>query len=470
MEPFENISPMDSRYIGPDEAMRERTDPYLSEAASIRYQLRVEVALLETLAELGICPESVPEAARRGVKEITAEEVFAEERRIGHNVRALVNCMRKRLPEEARGFVHLFATSNDILDTSRCLAFRDFCRDVLVPDLIDLVEEIAAKAREHANLRQIGRTHGQYAEPITFGHFLATYVSRLGGRTEALDRAREDLRGKFSGAVGAHNTYSLHDPDDPGALERMLLGRLGLRPSDTQISSQVVEPEPIADLIFQSLLAMSAMANLADDIRHLVRSEIGEVEIGRPGGQRIGSSTMPHKVNPVAFENVKSLWKAFAPRIMTVLMDQISEHQRDLTNSASGRFLGEILAAVDYAAVRLKRALSRVKARETALAGHLSACADQIVAEPLYVVLALGGHPDGYDRVRSLLKESGEAGITLMEAARKDPEVNRILQAAPPHQVEVMEDPTAYTGDAAARTVETCDTWEKRLASLRDRR
>ena len=462
MEPFENISPLDARYIGPDEAMRRRVEPYLSEAASIRHQLRVEVALLETLAELGICPASAPEAARAAAEAISPGEVFEEERRIGHNVRALVNCLRKRLPEDVGRFVHLFATSNDILDTSRALAFQGFVREVLIPDLIELVGEIAGKAREHAALPQIGRTHGQFAEPITFGYALSIYVSRLGGRIEAIERAQGELRGKLSGAVGAHNALALHDPEAPSEIERKHLERLGLKASDTHCSTQVVEPEPVAELIFQALLALSTMADLADDMRHLVRSEIGEVEI-TGGRAQVGSSTMPHKVNPVSFENVKSLWKAFAPRIVTVLMDQLSEHQRDLTNSASGRFLGEILAAVDYCAVRMKRAMGTVKPAEEALRRNLAESERSIVAEPLYVILALQGHTDGYGKVRSLLKEAQQEGITLLEAARKDKDIGRILRDLPPHQAKVIQDPTSYTGDAAKLAVETCDTWELRL-------
>ncbi|MCZ6690839.1 MAG: lyase family protein [Planctomycetota bacterium] len=466
MEPFENISPLDGRYIGPDETMRKRMSPYLSEAASIRYQLKVEVALLETMAEFGICSASVPESARKAAEDITAKEVFEEERRIGHNVRALVNSMRKRMPENERGFVHLFATSNDILDTSRTLAFRDFASEILIPDLIDLVSVISGKAREYASVRQIGRTHGQYAEPITFGYALSLYVSRIGGRTVALERAREDLRGKLSGAVGAHNALALHDPMNPAIFERKHLERLGLKASDTQVSTQVIEPEAMADFVFQGILAMSAMANLADDMRHLIRSEIGEVKIV-DGATRVGSSTMPHKVNPVAFENVKSLWKAFAPRIVTVLMDQISEHQRDLTNSASSRFLGEILAAVDYAARRLGGAMKKIQPDEEALGRHLAACRDQIVAEPLYVILALSGHPDGYGKVRSLLKDARESESTLLQAAGKDEEAAKILEGIPPHQAKVIDDPTSYTGDAAERALHTCDEWEKTLGLLR---
>src|SRR5262249_61335345 len=153
------------------------------------------------------------------------------------------------------------------------------------------------------------------------------------------------LPGKLSGAVGAYNAVGLLTAD-PRALERRFLASLGLEARTS--STQIVESEGWSDLAHACLSALGVMANLADDMRHLQRTEIGEIAEAFASDQ-VGSSTMPHKRNPVSFENVKSIWKAMAPRIVTTYMDQISEHQRDLTNSASQRFLGEILAATAYA-------------------------------------------------------------------------------------------------------------------------
>src|SRR5262249_26076865 len=159
---------------------------------------------------------------------------------------------------------------------------------------------------------------------------------RLGGRIQAIDQARRNLRGKLSGAVGAYSALSLRLPRAAVAFEKLVLALLDLQPAPGSISSQIVQPEFITDLGYAVQSCCSALANLADDMRHRHRSEIGEVA-ERGKADTVGSSTMPHKVNPKSFENVKSLWKAFAPRMTTLLMDQISEHQRDLTNSASQR-------------------------------------------------------------------------------------------------------------------------------------
>src|SRR5207248_4516392 len=136
----------------------------------------------------------------------------------------------------------------------------------------------------------------------------------------------------------------------------------GLLPPE--VSSQVVQPEYVADYVYALASCWGIFANLADDMRNLQRSEIREVrdrKAADPKAATVGSSTMPHKVNPKDFENVKSLWKAYMPRLVTVLMDQISEHQRDLTNSASSRFVTEFVTAFAYGVHRLSGTLRAIE-------------------------------------------------------------------------------------------------------------
>src|SRR6202043_3866128 len=179
--------------------------------------------------------------------------------------------------------------------------------------------------------------------------------------------------------------------------EEIFMKKLGLRAPE--VSSQIVQPEYVADYVYGLASCWGVMANLADDFRNLFRSEIheiGERTERDPGTQVVGSSTMPHKVNPKDFENVKSLWKAYVPRLLTVLMDQISEHQRDLTNSASMRFVTEFVTAFAYGIHRLSMTLAAVEPDVARMREVLEAGKDPITAEPLYVLLAMHGHPDGH--------------------------------------------------------------------------
>lgn len=466
MNPFDVASPLDARYYLPEADFYKRLHPYVSEAAQVRYLARVEAAIAATLVDIGACPREAAVEIARACELVTPEEVYEEERRIQHNIRALVNCIRAKVSPEARPYVHLFATSADIMDTARALCLREVTSAVLLPDLIALERRLIRMARDHAESRQIGRTHGQHAVPLTFGFAMALYVSRLGQRIEAVIQSAGKLSGKFAGAVGAFNALSLYSAD-PAAVEAALMKRLGL--AVPQISSQVVQPEYVADYVYALASCWGVLANLADDGRNLQRSEIRELRERKatdPRSEVVGSSTMPHKVNPKDFENVKSLWKAYVPRLLTVLMDQISEHQRDLTNSASMRFVTEFVTAFAYGIRRLSGTLDGVEADAARMAEILEAGKDPVVAEPLYVLLSLAGHPDAHEAARVLAREARIKNMPLTEVIREARGLDTYLQRLTPEQRSVLDDPARYTGAAAQQARAICDFWEDRLGTL----
>ena len=465
MELFEAVSPLDFRYYGGNDEFMRRLMPYVSESGYVKYQAKVEAALVRTLANHGICAQKFADEADNAAKEITADEVYEEQTRIRHNIRSLVNVMRRRMSPEARPCVHLFATSADVLDTATALRFKDLTQQVILPDLIGLQTQLIQLAREHAEAVQIGRTHGQHAEPITFGYALALYVSRIGNRIELIDQASRNLRGQFSGAVGAFNGLSLIT-ERPEEIEADLLAQLGLKASDTHTSTQCVEPESISDLAYAITSTYTILANFADDMRHLYRTEIAEV--GRTYNPKlVGSSTMPHKINPEEFENVKSLWKAYVPRMMTVFMDSILEHQRDLTNSASSRFLTELLTAFDYSIFRLNRALDELEAKTDNMRRNLEMSAGDTIAEPIYRLMAYYGFPDAYDHTRKLVARVHETGECLTDLLWSDEALKPFLEQLTVEQREALRDPTKYIGASVQRTHATCDEWEQRTQKVR---
>jgi adenylosuccinate lyase len=141
MSRFDTISPLDYRYYGDNSEFFEKMRPYVSESANIKYLLRVELSLARALAHFGICPKSVPLEIEKACSKITASDVYAEENVVHHNIRAIVNCIRRNISEESRPYVHLFATSNDIMDTAYALRYKELARDVLLPDLIALEKQ-----------------------------------------------------------------------------------------------------------------------------------------------------------------------------------------------------------------------------------------------------------------------------------------------------------------------------------------
>src|SRR5438270_337160 len=242
---FDTISPLDSRFYGGDPAVYKSLHPYLSAAAAIKYMARVEGALALALADLGITDKNIANAIASVADRITAQEVADEETRTRHDVRALVNVIRNQVPDEAKRFVHLGATSYDIVDTANALRYRECTDRVVAPTIAVLIAKCISIAEAEADTAQIGRTHGRHAEPVTFGFAMAEYVSRLGDRLEQLRLSARRLPGKLSGAVGAYNALALLAAD-PRALERRFLGSLQLHPAP--VATQIVPPEGWTDL------------------------------------------------------------------------------------------------------------------------------------------------------------------------------------------------------------------------------
>jgi adenylosuccinate lyase len=459
---FDTVSPMDSRFYGGDPVLYKALHPYLSAAAAIKYMARVEGALALALADVGVTDKEVANAIASAADQITAQEVAVEEARTKHDVRALVNVIRAHVPDDAKRFVHLGATSYDIVDTANALRYRECVDRVLVPALAVLIAKCISIAEAEADTSQIGRTHGRHADPVTFGFAMAEYVSRLGDRLEQLRLSARRLPGKLSGAVGAYNALALLTAE-PRGLERRFLASLQLHPAP--VSTQIVPPEGWTDLAHACVSALGVMANLADDMRQLQRSEIGEVAESF-GAEQVGSSTMPHKRNPVSFENVKSIWKAIAPRMLTTYMDQISEHQRDLTNSASQRFLGEIIAATTYAAGRLASSLDGMRVDRERLKANLAMSRGAIAAEPLYVLLAKYGHPDAHEAVRRLTLEAERGSRSLLEVATHDGDLREYLKKFTPDERRILERPEEYHGLAPQVAREIASSWRERLKGI----
>jgi adenylosuccinate lyase len=421
---FDNISPLDHRYWEANPELFDALSGYLSDRASVRACVQAEIALLKahlTVRGLGT-PERFLELDALAPS-VDPEEVAKEEEKTRHNIRALVNVLQRKVPKDLAPLVHLGATSVDILDTARAVQLRGAVREVLLPLLARVLDELGRLAVEEAETPQVGRTHGRHAVPITFGFAMAEYAARLGKCLPRLDELAGDLRGKLAGATGSYNALSMIYPD-PEKVEEIYLAFLDLKPSEH--STQLVEPEYVLRLLLELNVVFGILANLADDLRHLQREEIDEVRESF-GSTQVGSSTMPQKRNPWNSEHVKSLWKAFCPRTQTFFMDQISEHQRDLTNSASERFSVEFLAGLGAAANRMLKVLKSLHVDRERMMRNLKMTGGSVLAEPVYILLAEAGRADAHEEVRLLTLEAEKKGITLAEVLTQHPEIRDVL-------------------------------------------
>jgi len=460
---YENISPLDARYYKSNKNLMEDLAKYLSENSVIKYQALVEIAMISVMERYGIAPSGAKEEMVSALKKITPEEVYNEEARTRHNIRALVNVFQKYVDNDnVAPFIHLSATSEDITGTAQSLRIKDVTYRVIVPKTLEFMEQIIKIIEKEAGTVQIGRTHGQHAVPITVGYLFSGYLDRLGGRLIRIIEAADNLRGKMSGAVGAYNASSLLF-DDPRKFEEDVLEELGLKPG--AFSSQIIEPEYMLDYIHAIISAFGVLAQISDDIRHLQRTEIGEMGENFEKNQ-VGSSTMPHKRNPWNFEHVKSMWKEFMPRVITRYMDQISEHQRDLTNSASNRFIVEIITAFTISVDRLVKQFEKLKIDYENLKANLGKTKWMFLAEPLYILLAKAGEKRAHEIVKQATLKAEKEGKDLFSIVREEEAFKTIVKSKEWKSLE--SDPSSYIGKAHDRALAILYLWKSRADEIKE--
>ncbi|MDO5773543.1 MAG: lyase family protein [Treponema sp.] len=464
---FENISCIDHRYSLSEAEVFNGLSKYISEEASIRSCAKCEAALVKSHLKLrGKLTDEIAQNLDKVASEIDPAEVYAEEEKTKHNIRALVNVMKTKVSAEIGPLVHLGATSVDILDTALSCRMRDVTKNVVLPELKKLEKHLCAIADRDAEVPQVGRTHGQHAVPITFGWSIAEFVSRLGKSILRIEELSNQLVGKLAGPVGSYNGPSMI-VKDPEELERVYVEFLGL--SASEYSNQLVEPEYLLRLLLEMNVAFGIIANLADDLRNLQRSEIGEV-FEYFASTQVGSSTMPQKRNPWNSEHVKSLWKAMCPRVITFYMDQISEHQRDLTNSASQRFMADYVAGFTMAVARMNSVVSGLQADKETMARNLENAGGKVkggvLAEPAYILLGEAGINDGHEVIRKITLEAEKSGKTFFEVLKTHKEAFEKITA----QLEKLgvenpenffEHPANYCGLAAKKSRRLAKKYEK---------
>jgi adenylosuccinate lyase len=466
---YRNLSPLDHRYFLSNKETFEALSDYLSEEAAVRYLVRVEIALLKAhLLRFGERGKEYISGLDQIIDAVDPREVYAEEEKTQHNIRALVNVLKRKVPREIGSFIHAGATSADILDTAQSLRIKDAVRKVILPELVELLNSVIEFTLREAATPQVGRTHGQHAVPITLGFWMAEFVARIGKSALEIERLSRDLRGKFSGAVGAYNATSLIF-EDPEKFEKDFLDFLGIQPSE--YSHQLVEPEYLLRLLLEINTVFGIIANLADDLRNLQRSEIAEVR-ELFGKDQVGSSTMPQKRNPWNSEHVKSLWKAFSPRVMSFYLDQISEHQRDLTNSASSRFISEYLAGFAASVGRMNKIIPALFVDRDRLLHNLRSGGDLVLAEAAYILLAESGEPDAHEKIRKCTLNCEKNKTTLREELKKDSASwetlsSRLAKSLDVSPEEFFSRPELYRGRSAEKAKKIAEKYsllEKKIS------
>jgi adenylosuccinate lyase len=302
---------------------RRELEEIWSEHAHFEAMRLVEVAAAE---ELEGPTEQELEAIRAAT--FTLEAIAERERVTDHDTAAFVDVLAASAGPAGR-WIHYGLTSSDVLDTGLALQLRRVA-ELVLPDSRRLVQALAEKAREHVHTLTVGRTHGIHAEPTTFGIKLASFAFEAHRNSERLERAFAQVTvGALSGAVG---TYSATSPE----YEEQVLGRLGLEREPA--STQVVARDRHAELMTAIALAGAGMERFALELRHLARTEVGEVQEPFGAGQK-GSSAMPHKRNPIKSEQAVGLARVLRGNAHAALENVALWHERDISHSSVERII-----------------------------------------------------------------------------------------------------------------------------------
>ena len=413
-DPLLCLSPLDGRYRGKVASLRE----HFSEFALLRCRVRVEIAWLIALADEPAIAEVPPfsNAARAALERAggsfsatDATAIKAIEARTNHDVKAVEYWLKERFvdhPEIARvaEFIHFACTSEDINNLSHALMLQGARAAVLLPALEGIVTTLRALAHAHAAQPMLSRTHGQAATPTTLGKELANVAARLARQRAAI--AAQPLLGKINGAVGNYNAHLAAYPEvDWEALSRRVVESFGFEfnPHTTQI-----EPHDAMAELFD---AFGRANNVLID---LDRDVWGYISVGyfrqRLKEGEVGSSTMPHKVNPIDFENSEGnlgLANALLQHLSAKL--PISRWQRDLTDSTVLRNMGVALGYCLLGYVSCAQGLGKLEVNTQRLAEDLDANWE-VLAEPIQTVMRRYGVENPYEQLKALTR--GRQGIT----------------------------------------------------------
>ena len=405
------LSPLDGRYASKTDALR----PWLSEAAFMKQRVRVEVNWLIALSQAKLpdfpsfsqAAEKVLLALVENFSDVDAERIKAIEAVTNHDVKAVEYWMKEKVAghaelEKASEFIHFACTSEDINNTSHGLMLKGARQEVILPKLKEVLASLKALALANASVPMLSRTHGQPASPTTLGKEMANIAMRLERAIGNIEKV--SFLGKMNGAVGNYNAHLSAYPDvDWEAFSKEVIEkRLGLEFNPYTIQ---IEPHDYMAELFDAIArANTILLDMNRDIWGYI--SVGYFKQKTKAGE-IGSSTMPHKVNPIDFENSEGNL-GIANALLKHLSEKlpVSRWQRDLTDSTVLRNLGTALGHSLLAYDSALRGLGKLETNPTRLAEDLDNCWE-VLAEPVQTVMRRFGVPNPYEQLKELTRGKG---------------------------------------------------------------
>jgi adenylosuccinate lyase len=426
-----------------------------TDEARFRTWLEVEVLASEAWAKLGVVP-SADAAAIRERAGFDLEAIRAREAVTDHETAAFVDVVQERIGGTAAKWVHYGLTSYDVVDTAMAVTLVRACN--LVLGAVDALEAaIVTRAREHRDTPMVGRTHGIHAEPITFGSKLALWALQLRRDRVRVARARAAVAvGKVSGAVGS---YSNVDPQ----VEAYVCEQLGLRPAP---STQVIARDRHAELLYACAALGSSIESFALEVRHLQRTEVGEVQEPFASGAQKGSSAMPHKRNPWRSEQLCGLARVLRGNLQAGLENVALWHERDMSHSSVERIvLADSLILAYYMSGRFRGIVEGMIVDADRMRENLDASYGLVFSEAVLLGLVEAGlaRDDAYRLVQQAATRTWEQRRPFRGVLAEDAAITAHLSA---DRLDVCFDLSRAVAHAA-RAVDALDTIDTAEESAR---
>ena len=432
------ITPIDTGRYGTPEMLK-----IFEEEARVQKLLDVEAALALAHAEVGNIPKADSQiiAEKATTKFVKVDRVKAIEKEIKHDIASLVRALSEQCGESG-AYVHLGATSYDIVDTANALQLKD-ATAVLEKRLADFKGILKKQAGTHKATVMIGRTHGQHALPITLGFKFAVWGYEVDRHLQRLREAKKRvLVGKVSGAVGTQAGLGEHAEK----IQELVMKRLGL--SAAEISTQIVQRDRYAELVCIYGMIASSLENFAAEIRELQRPEIAEIFESFEAKKQVGSSTMPHKQNPETCERVCGLARIVRSLVTPALEDIVTWHERDLTQSSAERFiLPESSILLDYILNLMCNIVANLRIDAERMQANLSLTQGRALSESVMMTLVKKGvnRQEAHEMLRKLTIKSAVEKKPFKQVLIEDKLIGFKLSE---EEIDTTLNPKNYLGTA----------------------
>ncbi len=393
--------------------------------------LDLEIAACEAWNQLGRIPDEALAIIRERA-DFDVGRIDVIEKEVKHDVIAFLTSVAEKVGPESR-YIHMGMTSSDVLDTSLGVQLLQ-AADLILEGIERCRESVRTKGLEHRDTVMMGRSHGMHAEPTTFGLKMAVWYEELGRSMDRVRRARESVAvGKLSGAVG---TYSNIPPE----VETIVCSKLGLVP--TRIATQVLQRDRHAEYMTTLALVASSIEKFAVEIRHLMRTEVGEVQEAFTKGQK-GSSAMPHKRNPILSENLTGLARLVRGYCLSAMENIPLWHERDISHSSVERVIfPDATIVVDFMLHRFASLVDGLVVDVERMRRNMELSGGAVFSQTLLLALVDANmtREEAYAIVQRNAHMALDSGKDFSELVRKDPDVKKVLDR---QTIDSVFDPTA---------------------------